>query len=82
LSKNQWLIILGAGHYETFRGERVLVVIRFNATFLLLRPYCEKICTTLERCRKSKNVWLHAMKQSDCLYSSLFFGQYNCSLLC
>jgi len=25
---------LGAGLYTTFRGERVLVVIRFNATFL------------------------------------------------
>jgi len=37
---------LGAGHYETFRGERVLVAIRFNATFLPLRPYCEKLYTT------------------------------------
>jgi len=27
-------------------GERVLVVIRLNATFLLLRPYCENICTS------------------------------------
>jgi len=29
----------------TFRGERVLVVIRFNVTFVPLRPYCEKMCT-------------------------------------
>jgi len=31
LSSNQWLIILGAGLYTTFHGERVLVVIRFNS---------------------------------------------------
>ena len=29
----------------TFRGERVLVVIRFNVTFVPLRPHCEKMCT-------------------------------------
>ena len=27
----------------------------------------------LERCRKSNNVWLNALMQSDCLYSSVFF---------
>jgi len=32
--KNQWPIILGAGLYTTFRGERVLIFIRLNATFL------------------------------------------------
>jgi len=36
----------------------------------------------LERCRKSNNVWLHALMQSDCLYSSLFFEHYNRILLC
>jgi len=46
LSSNQWPIILGAVLYTTYRGERVLIVIRFNATFLLLRPYCEEICTS------------------------------------
>jgi len=45
LSNNQWPIILAAGLYTTFRGERALVYIRFNAT--ILRPYCEKICNTL-----------------------------------
>ena len=45
LSNYQWPIILGAGLYTTCPGERVLVVIRFNATFLPLRPYCKKICT-------------------------------------
>jgi len=33
-----WPIILGAELYTTCRGERVLVVIRFNVTFLSLRP--------------------------------------------
>ena len=36
----------------------------------------------LERCRKSNNVWLRALMQSDCLYSSLFFEHYNCILFC
>jgi len=36
----------------------------------------------LERCRKSNNRWLGALMQSDCLYSSLFFGHYNSLLVC
>ena len=36
----------------------------------------------LERCRKSNNLWLRALMQSDCLYSSLFFEHYNRILLC
>ena len=36
----------------------------------------------LERCRKSNNVWLRALMQSDCLYSSLFFEHYDHILLC
>jgi len=36
----------------------------------------------LERCRKSNNEWLRALMQSDCLYWSLFFEQYNRILLC
>jgi len=32
----------GAGLYTTFFGERVLVVVMFNATSLPMRPYCEK----------------------------------------
>jgi len=35
----------------------------------------------LERCRKSNNIWLRALMQSDCLYSSLFFEHYNLILL-
>jgi len=34
-SSNQWPVIWGSGLYTTYRGERVLVVIAFNATFLL-----------------------------------------------
>jgi len=46
LSYDQWPIILGAGTYTICRGERMLVVIiRFNAPFLYLRPYCKKICS-------------------------------------
>jgi len=37
-----WSVTLFAGLYTTCRGDRVLVVIRFNATFLLLRPYWKK----------------------------------------
>jgi len=36
----------------------------------------------LERCRKSSNVWLRALMQSDCSYSSLFLEHYNRILLC
>jgi len=36
----------------------------------------------LERRRKSNNVWLRALMQSDCLYSCLFFEHYNRILLC
>jgi len=35
-----------AGLYTTCCGEQVLVVIRFNATFLPWRPYCKKMCTS------------------------------------
>jgi len=31
----------------------------------------------LETCTKSNNVWLRALMQSDCLYSSLFFEHDN-----
>ena len=45
----------------------------------LLRKYTYLF---LKRCRKSKYVWLRALMQSDCLYSSLFFDHYNRILLC
>jgi len=45
----------------------------------LLRKYT---CLCLERCRKSNNIWLRALMQSDWLYSSLFFEHFNRILLC
>ena len=36
----------------------------------------------LERCRKSNDIWLRVLMQSDCLYSSPFFEHYNRILLC
>ena len=77
-----WHIILVAELYTTFPGERVLVATKFNVipTFeALLRKYKYLF---LERCRKSNNVWLRALMQSDCLYSSLYFEHYNRILLC
>ena len=84
LSKSVAYKILGAGLYTTYCGERVLVAIRFNATFLSLRPYCEKNMYLIleERCTKSNNIWLRALMQSDCLHSSLFFEHSNNILLC
>ena len=42
-SDGVWSITLVARVYTTYAGEQVLVVIRFNATFLPLRPYWEKM---------------------------------------
>jgi len=49
-------ISLVAGLCTTCRGEQVLVVIGFNATFLHLRPYCEKSVgyLFLERCKSPR----------------------------
>jgi len=66
-------------------GERVLVVMTHQVqcnirTFeALLRKNMDLF---LEGCRRSNNVWLPALTQSDCLYSSLFFEHYNRTLLC
>jgi len=46
---------------------------------VLLRKYTYLF---FERCRKSNNLWLRALMQSDCLYYSLFFEDYNRILLC
>jgi len=65
LPNHQRPIILGAGLHKTCRGERALVVIRFDATFLPLRLYCEKnVYLFHERCRKSNNMWFRALMQS------------------
>ena len=46
-----------------------------------IKAWCYKYLF-LERCRKSNNLWLRALMQSDCFYSSLFFEHYNRILLC
>ena len=43
------LITLVAGHCTTYHGERVLVVTRFNITFLPLRLYWDKMCTCFSK---------------------------------
>ena len=78
-----WHIVLVAEFYTTCPGERVLVATKFNVTFLPLRLcYVNTSTLFLERCRKSNNLWLRALMQSDCLYLSLFFEHYNRILLC
>ena len=59
---------LVAGLCTTCHGERVLVVIKFNVTFLPLTPYWKNVYLFLERCKQSNNVWSRALLQSDCLY--------------
>ena len=77
-----WHISLDAELYTNCPGERVLVAIRFNVTFLPLRLLQKYTYLFLERCRKSNNIWLHALMQSECLYSSQFFEHCNHILLC
>ena len=80
-----WPIILDAELHSTCLGERVSVVMTHQVqcnipTFeALLRKYKYLF---LERCRRSNDVWLLSLTQSDCLYSSLFFEHYNRILLC
>ena len=80
-----WPIILDAELYTACPGEPVLVVMTHQVqcniptSEALLR---KNMYLFLERCRRSDNVWLPPLTQSDCLYSSLFFEQYNCILLC
>jgi len=68
LSSNQWPMVLGAGLYTTCRGERVLAVIRFNATFLPLTPYCEKICTSFLNAAESLTTYGCALSCSQIVY--------------
>ena len=79
------LIILDAELHTTCPGERVLVVMTHQvqcdipAFQALLR---KNMYLFRGRCKRSNNVWLPALTQSDCLYSSLFFEHYNRILLC
>ena len=61
-------ITLVARLCTTCRGKPVLVVIKFNVTFLPLRPYWKNVYQFHERCKESNNVWSRALLQSDCLY--------------
>jgi len=66
---NQWSVILGAGLCTTCLGERVLVVISFNATFLSLRPYCEKYVPLSGTMQK---VWQHMVARFDAVRLFIF----------
>ena len=78
-----WPVTLVAGLRTTCRSEQVLVgslqVPRNIPTFEALLK--KNVYLFLERFKKSKNVWLRALMQSDCLYS-FFFEDYNRILLC
>jgi len=76
-------IILVAGLCTTCRSEQVLVAIRINATFLPLRPYCEKMCRlpvswTMQKVQE----WLVARFDAVRFLYSSFFEHYNYNLLC
>jgi len=78
-------VISDAELYTTCPGERVLVVMTHQVQCNI--PAFEALLWKnmqlfLERCRRSNNVWLPALTQSDCLHSSLFFEHYNCISLC
>jgi len=80
-----WPIILDAELHSTCLGERVSVVMTHQVQCNI--PTFEALLRKnrylfLERCRRSNDVWLLALTQSDCLYSSLFFEHYNRILLC
>jgi len=64
-------------HPEIACGSRGSMQHRTFEAFLQTNLYL-----FLERCRKSSNICLCALMQSDCLYSSLFFEHYNRILLC
>jgi len=78
-----YITTLVAGLHTTCRSELVSVgslqVPRNIPTFEALLK--KNVYLFLERFKKSKNVWLRALMQSDCLYS-FFFEDYNRILLC
>ena len=82
-----WPIFLDAEFHTTCPGERVLVVMTYQVQCTCVIPTLETLLRKnvylfLERCRRSNNVWLPALMQSDCLYPSLFFEHCNRILLC
>ena len=77
-----WPMILVAGLYTSCRAERVLVI-RFNVNIPTFEALLRKnVYLFLNGAKKSNNVWLRALMQSDCLYPSLFFEHYKRILLC
>ena len=75
-----------AGLYTTCRGDRVLVVIRLNVTFLPLRSYWNK-CVGLPVSWTIQEVQQCMVARFDAVrlfipYSSVFFKHYNRILLC
>ena len=57
-----WAVTLVAELCTTCSGEGVVVVIRFNVTFLPLKPYCEKMCTCF---LKSCALWCSQIVYTD-----------------
>jgi len=71
LHANMWPIILDAELYTTCPGERVLVVMTHQVQCNI--PTFEALLRKnrylfLERCRRSNNVWLRTLTQSDCVF--------------
>jgi len=62
------LITLAAGHYTTCRGERVLVFIRLNITFLPLRFYWDKMRTCFSTDAESLTAYGCALWCSQIVY--------------
>jgi len=66
-----WPIILDAELYTTYTGELVLVVMTHQVQCNI--PTFEALLRKnrylfLERCRRSNNVWLRTLTQSDCFF--------------
>jgi len=67
-----WLLILSAGLYTTCPGDRVLVAIRFNVTFLPLRPYHEQMCTCFSKDAGSPTTYGCVFWGSQIVYIRLY----------
>jgi len=61
-------LTLVAGHCTTYHGERILVVIRFNITFLPLRRHWYKMCTCFSKDAASLTTYGCALWCSQIIY--------------
>ena len=75
----KYILVLLVTIVATLEEVKINVYLKVKINVYLLRKYTYLF---LERGIKSNNVWLRALMQSDCLYSSLFFEHYNRILLC